>query len=547
MSRQILPAGLCLAAFFGCAEPPPETPVPVAAAPPALQRLTRARYATTVQSLFRQDGYADVQVPKDLESDTLLHSYSSIGAAEVTISPRAAEQFEAAALELAGQLISDPARRLAFVGCQADATDPGAACVRRYIERFGLRAFRRPLSEQEVDEHLSLFRSLSSELQDPWEGLRYTIVAFLESPHFLYRIEKGEPDPARPDRLRYSSYEMASRLSYFLWNDMPDPELLDAAGRGELLDDESLSAQVSRMLRLRPAAEGALDQFLIEYLYLNRLDTVSKDATLFPEWTAELASALRQEVLLLMRDVALADDQDLRAYLTVPATYVNRELATFYGLPPGDTRPPGTWQKVPLLPGALPGLLGRAGVLALSAHATQTSPTQRGRFIRQQLLCQDVPPPPPNVSTILPAGGAGEKQTLRERLARHRQDPVCAGCHQSMDPLGLALEHFDPIGRYRATEDGLPIDPSGDFDGVAYADAGELAQLLRATPRIGHCFARQLYRHATGHLETPAEQGLLEQLGVKLDRDGFRFATLVRELVLSEGFRYARLPSPEAE
>jgi len=521
-------------------------PAPVSAAPPTLQRLTSSRYLMTVQTLLAVDGFAALRLPKDLERDTLLHGFSTVGASELTISPRAAEIYEGAALDLSAQVFSDPARRKAWVGCEPQESAPSDDCVQSFVERLGRRVYRRPLTREERTDYVALAAKLGQELGDPWQGLRYVVVAFLQSPHFLYLIEQAEPDPERPDRLRYTGFELASRMSYFLWNSSPDEELLAAAERGELFSDEGLRRQVQRM-QLSALAQAALDQFFSEYLYLDRLETVSKDAKLYPEWTPQLAQLLRAEILQLMRDLAQSPERDLRELFDSPTTFVNDELASFYGLPPGQAPPPGQWRKIELPATAVPGLLGRAGLLAMGAHATVTSPTLRGKFIRQQLLCQDISPPPPGVVTTLPVDERTGPQTMRERLTRHRTEPACAGCHRVMDPIGLSLEHFGPTGKFRTKDNGLEIDASGDLDGQAFADARELTVLLRQSPRIATCLTRQVYRHATAHLELPSELDQIVLLGQQFAQRGFRYAALVEALVLSEGFRYAVPPELPSE
>lgn len=540
--------GLLAVSIGGCA---PELDVqsstpPVAAAPLQLQRLTSSRYLSTLRTLFDQEGFPALRWPTQLERDTLLHGYSTVGASELTISPRAAEQYEEAAIDVTGQVFADAARRKAWVGCEPMSSEPSDDCVRSFVQNQGARFYRRPLTTQEQDEYLTLIEKTGKALADPWQGLRFATVAWLQSPHLLYLVEQGEPDPERPDRLRLSGPELATRLSYLLWNTAPDAELQRAAQSGELLSEEGLLKQTRRLLAA-PKAEPFTDQFFGEFLYLDRLDTVSKNAMQFPEWTPQLASAMRGEVLRLLRELAQSGDHDMRELFDTRTTFVNSDLAGHYGLPAELTPPPGTWKQIELPSTMQPGLLGRAGLLSLFAHATVTSPTLRGKFIRQQLLCQDIPPPPPGVAVNLEAEPSGTPKTMREKLAKHRDAPGCEGCHRLMDPIGLSLEHFGPTGKYRAQDNGLPIDPSGELDGQPFADSFELASVLRQSPRIAECMTRQLYRYATAHLELRSEQEQILILGRKFAQTGFRFPQLVESLVLSEGFRYAARPEPSTD
>lgn len=525
---------------------------PERGAPPVLHRLTRTEYQNSVLALFAAAG-PGLKLPTDLEADTALHGYTTVAGSELTVSPRAAEQIEAAALDLAHQIFADPARRDKLVGCtpaaeRTPATLAGDACARKLVTALGLHAFRRPLTDDEINEHLALAQAVAQGFGSMWSGLEYAVVAMLESPHFLFRVERGEPEPAvwpvPAGRLRYTSWEMASRLSYTLWSGPPDDELLAAAARDELTGDEGVRREALRMLA-HPAAQAGIGRFFAEYLKLDRLRTANKDKQKFPQLTDALLAAMRGEI---ERDAAalLSPEADLRDLLTAGSTFVNPVLAGFYGLDVKD-QAPDEWRRVELpADGPRGGLLTTAGFLAINAHETLTSPTLRGRFIREVLLCQDIPPPPPGVVTSLKPPETGEKTTLRQRLEQHRQDPVCRGCHERMDPLGLSLENFDAIGAFRDKEDGLPIDASSVLDGSAFAGGRELGRLLHDHPRLPECVARQLYRFAAGHLEVEGEQAQIARLGESLARGGFRLRQLIVTLLLSDGFRFADPHAPVA-
>ena len=497
--------------------------------PAAMRRLTQAEYRATVKDLLGED----IQVPTDLEVDTSLHGYSSVGASELTISPHAAEQYEAAAMDLARQVFGDEARRTALVGCTpASAADP---CVRSFFERFGRRAWRRPLSAGELDLLSQIATSVADSFRDPGRGLEWAVVALLESPYFLFRVEVGTPDSA--GRLRYDDWEMASRLSYLLWGTTPDDTLLDAAAAGGLRSTDGIREHAERMLA-SPRARAAVGGFFAEYLNLVRLDGVAKNTELFPQaLSPTLIASMRLEVQKLVEEVVFDRDADLREILDTRVTWVNEELAALYGVPAPATVDESGFGEVEL-PEGRGGLLTTSAMLALYAHESVTSPTLRGKFIRQNLLCQDVPPPPPGVVTTLDEGD-GSPETMRDKLARHRENPVCAGCHDLMDPLGLSLEHFDALGVWRDTDGGLPLDVTGQLDGIPFDGARELGALLRGDARVGACVARQLYRHAQGHLETDGELRVIDELAAGFEAGGFRFRALVIDLVVADAFRMA--------
>ncbi|MBX3251709.1 MAG: DUF1592 domain-containing protein [Myxococcales bacterium] len=518
--------------------PRPQEPLEFSPAPATLHRLTRVEYESTLRDLLP----AGTPIPDDLEVDTPLHGFTTIGGSELTISPRAAEQYEAAARLVADHVFADPTRRDAFVGCAIESA--GDACTRGFLERFGRLAWRRTLAPGEVDALVALTATLGARLRDPHRAASFALQAILQSPHFLFRVEIGEPDPGDPTRRRYTSVEMAARLSYFLWGTTPDAALLDAAERGELVTDEGLRRELGRLFA-DPRAAGAMGRFFAEHMSLDRLPAVSKDPEAYPQLTPELLRTMGRELEILFAEHALTDG-DVRAIFDTDVAYVDPALADVYGVTAGAPDPAHGLSRV-TLPASSErgGLLGRAGFLALWSHATLTSPTNRGRFVRMNLLCEDVPPPPPGVDTSLEHDPEGGPRTMRERLDRHRTDPVCAGCHDKMDPIGFAFERFGPLGEWRDADEGLPIDTVTEVDGAPIANAADLGRFLAEDERVAACLSRRLYRFATGHLEELGEEIVVQELGDRFVADAHRFRRLVEALVLSDGFRYAAL-DPEA-
>jgi hypothetical protein len=504
-------------------------------APAALSRLTALQYRNAVRDLF--DG---LELMTELEADTLLEGFTRIGASQLTVAPTTAEKYEAAALELSGRVFDDVALRQQLVGCAPASADD--TCALGFITSFGRRAFRRPLSPEELAQLSGLARTVQDLFGDPWQGLKYSVAALLQSPHFVFRVDRGEPAPNRPGSLRYGPWEMASRLAFALWDTTPDSELLDAAERGELLDAASLQLQAERLAaspRFRPTLKG----FFVEDLALDRLGALSKDATVFPQMSETLPSSMLGEIERLFEHVVFDQDADFRELFSSRTSFVNAELARLYGVAaPGASD--AALDHFVAIPSPLPraGLLGAAGVLAVHATPTATSSTLRGKFIRTRLLCQDIPPPPPGTVTELPPRKPG--QTQRQRVVVHLSNPVCATCHKLMDPLGLALENFDGIGAYRDLDQGQPIDASGELDGVAFNGPLELADLIRNNPSAADCIVRQLYRFLLGHHDTEGEAPLLSALGANFASQDYRLRPLAVEIVKSDGFRYASAPTP---
>lgn len=512
--------------------PAPRTPAPLPDFAPSearLHRLTVRHYTNSVRDLL-----GNVVVPQDLEVDTPLHGFTTVGASNLTIGPRAAEQYDAAAQDLAAQVFADPARREALVGCVPTGVDD--PCIRTFVESFGRRAFRRPLASDEVDRWLGVVTDVEQRLGDLDLALEMMVSGILQAPRFLFRVDVGAVDG---DVRRYDGYEIAARMSYFIVGSTPDDALLDAAERGELDTAEGIEVQARRLLD-DPRARPQLIEFFAEHLKLDRLDSMTKDPAVFPQMSPTLGDAMRRELLLMIDDIAFERDADLREMFDARTTFVNAELARLYQLP--DRIDGAEFQKVSF-PENSPraGVLTSGAFLALNAHATITSPTLRGRFVRQSLLCQDVPPPPPGVNTTVPGDDPNTgPETLRQRLERlHLAAPQCAGCHQAMDPIGFGLEGFDAIGAYRTTDNGLAVDTTGALGGESFRDARGLATLLRDRVEVAACISRLTYRYATGHLETPGESRAIAALADEFASSGYSFRELVVHVVKSDGFRLA--------
>jgi hypothetical protein len=499
------------------------------AAPVALRKLTVRQYQNTVRDLFGPDAV----LPAELEPDTSISGFHAIGAAKATVSPSAAERFEAAAYALAEQAL-DATHRSAFVGCTPAGTRD-TKCTTDFVTRFGLRALRRPLGVEEVTRYVAVAEQAQGTLGDFYSGLAYAVAGLLQSPSFLFRVELGTQIVPAAGARAFDDYEMASRLSYLLWNTTPDAALLEAAARGELTELSGLRAQAERLLA-DPRAKLALDDFHSERLALDELESLEKDRTVYGELDDSLRAALRTDVLATIEEFTFGEGADFRSLFTTRVAYVESKLASLYGLPAvgaGTTRVelPASAMRV--------GLLGKVAFLAANAHPNTTSPTKRGKYVRERLLCQSIPAPPPEVATVLPEPDPSAP-TMRARLQVHAQSASCAGCHKLMDPIGLSLEHFDAIGRYRADDGGHALDVSAELDGKPFDGAIALATLLRDDPRTSECTARQLYRYAVAHVETDGEEPALAALIEAFERSGHRFTTLLRALVVSDGFRFGR-------
>ena len=499
--------------------------------PAVLPRLTQTQYRNSVEDLLG----AELPTPP-LEPDTNPYLFYNVGATSTTLSELGVQMYEEAAEALTVAVFEDAERRVALVGCEpASTTDP---CVEDFVRSFGRRVYRRPLDADEVEQWTALVADVDA--PDVWEALRLTVAGMLQSPFFVYRVELGEPDPDDAERRRYTAYEMASRLSYLLWNTTPDEALLAAAEDGTLLTTEGVRAQAERLLQ-SPRSRDSVRAFFRQYYDLSRLDGIARSEEAYPGFNALMPDQMKVEVELLVEDIVYRKNADFRSIYTTRNTFVTNHLAALYGVEaPGAT-------PITFVPVALPADGPRAGLLTLSAfltmnaHETDTSPTLRGKYVRDRVLCDEVPAPPDDVDLDLQPEGE-EPQTLRERLELHMENPACAGCHGFIDPPGFLFEHFDSVGAYREVNSaGLALDASGDLDGTPLADATELGPLLAEDPRVGACVVKQLYRHAHGRLEDTGEAGALDDITTAFADEGYRFAELLPIFVTHDSFRYLAL------
>jgi hypothetical protein len=508
------------------------TPQPVAPAMgPALamQRLTLAQLRTAITALLGPVTLSTSSlddVPIDITQPA---SYSSTSAAMIGWSQGSVDALMELAASAAHEVLGDTARRAVLVGCTPQ--DPADSCAKAFIEGFGRRAFRRPLEDDEVQRYLGLSTSVATALgADSWSGLEGVVTAMLQSPSFLYRVEAGVTDPEVQGRVKLTGYELATRLAFTLTAAPPDDALLDQAAAGGLESSEQVRA--AALALMSSSGTAGLGAFFEEYFGAPALDGLQRDGM-----TPTLGAAMHQELRLRVGDL-LQRDADFRDLLTSRDAFVNGELASDYGIDgvTGDAfvklTIPGNWERV--------GLVGLGGMLSLNALPSRGSPTLRGRFISQRLLCQQIAPPPANVNTNLPAPASGP-ETMRQRLAEHTTNPACSGCHGVMDPLGLSLEHFDEKGAFRDTDNGLTLDTSGTFEGIAYEGAPGLAQALRQSPRLSPCIVRQLYRFVAGAVERPDDADLITQLSAGYDAQS-SVRTAAAALLSSDTFRYAAAP-----
>lgn len=497
-----------------------------------LRRLTTEQYVASVKTLL---GVSTDGMP-GIEKVSPAGGFSAIGATSASVSSAGVGQFEDAARFLAAAVFAPGGPRDRVVPCTPTGVGD-SKCFEAFVRSFGPKVFRRPLSADEITRYTTLTSDLAATTNDAEQALEGTLGAFLQSPNFLYLAEVGESDPDNADRYRFSDYEMAARLSYFLTNDVPDDQLTAAAASGALLTSDGIATEVARLLAL-PGARESVRSFFASLLSLDNLDTLHRPVEVFPAFTDTLGPAMKQETLLGIEDLVFERDGDYRSLFDSHETFVNAELAALYGVdaPSGDgfarvTLPESTGRA---------GLLSQAGVLAARDHGDQTSPTRRGLFILTRLLCQDLPLMPPANLTIPPPPTGN--LTARQRLEEHAQNAVCNACHRTMDPVGLSLEHFDAMGAYRETDHGMTIDDTGMIDGQSYQGVVGLGAMLRDHPALGPCLIQSLYGVAVGHLATDFDRATFAALVDDFDMNDGRVRALLTAIATSDGFRYLPVP-----
>jgi hypothetical protein len=504
------------------------TPTPDAVPNPQpaahLHLLTVPQFQNSVHDLLG----ADVPISA-IEPDVDINGFASVGASQIAVSPAGVEAYESAIGGALAFVFQTDARIASIAGCVP--SDLGDACVQSALTHVGRRAFRRPLTADELGRYQQIVTEIGTDATDVREGLRYALWAMLESPSFLYRVELGEPSAAAPSRHLYTGYEMAGRLAATLWATAPDDALLDLAAMGGLSTAEGVRSQAIHMLA-DPRARAAFAIWVDDLYDTDHLMAAIKDPAFFPDWNDSLRDAMHQELLLRIDDVVFGQHGDYLSLYDSPTTFVNDRLAQHYGLSVPSAI---GFQKV-TLPDDRRGLLGGGAWLSSYALPQRTSPTQRGRFVVQTLLCKTVPAPPPNVPAIdsEPTDGL----TLRQKLEKHRQNPACASCHAMMDPIGLGLERFNSVAVARDTDNGVAIDASGELDGVPFQDAVQLATVVRQHPNAAPCFVQKLYTSAQGRSVMKADATALSGLSASFSASGHQAAQALIDLVSSDAFRY---------
>jgi len=503
--------------------------------PVAMRRLTEQQYHNAIADTFDNQ----ILVAGRFEPDSRRLGLNAVGASLVSVTPSGFEQYEAMALYIVGQVTS-PQHRQRLLRCQPqDATRADDDCSRLMLGQWGRSLFRRPLTQAELQSRTRIASETATASADFYAGLGLALSSLLVSPDFLFRIEMLEAAATaeQSEPLQLSSLSLATRLSYFLWNRGPDEALIAAAQRGELTSKEGLKREIDRMLASAYLA-GGVRAFFEDVFTFDQFTELSKDVARYPLFSSDIGELAKEQTLRYVVDHFVIQERDYPSLFTSRQLPMTAQLGPLYGLP---VRSGQNWETL-TLPANYPraGLLSQVSFSMLFAHPGRSSPTLRGVFMREALLCQTIPEAPADVDfTLFADDQQAEYKTARERLTQHATDGSCIKCHQFTDPIGLGLEVFDGIGKFRKTENGASIDTTGDLDGQSFANPIELGQAFARSPLVGACLVENLYRYAVGREEVNTERRLLRYLEGQFEQSGYRLTELLREIASSEGFRTA--------
>ncbi len=537
LSTGLMVGGLKLASNSARAEP---VSASNGAAPRivGLRRLTEAQYRNSIADIFGPD----IRVAGRFEPIVRpAHELIASGAREAAISPSGLEQFDVMARGIAGQVFGE-AHRAQFLPCKpvSEETADGK-CAQTTLAPLGRLLFRRPLTKPELSHYVALAGKGAGPTKSFYKGLELALGAMLVSPKFLYVIESAEADPEKPGGLRLDNHARASRLSFMLWNSTPNEALLRAAEDGQLTNPANLSATAKKMVQ-SPRFEQGVRAFFSDMLLFEKFDELAKDPVIYPYFNQDVLQALPEQTLRTITGHLLRKNGSYQELFSTPNTVMTRSLGALYKVP---VRQSSGWEDY-VFPAKddRAGLLGQAGFLAIYSHSGRSSPTLRGRAIREVLMCQPVPNPPGNVNfTAVQDVTNKEMPTARNRLDAHISDPICAGCHKITDPAGLVLERFDGIGALRTKENGAEIDVAGVIGEQSFFGGSGLGKILASSPDTAKCVTRRALEYVAGRASE--DEALLGSMLERFEKSGHTIRALFADVAGSPDTYRVNLVSSE--
>jgi Protein of unknown function (DUF1592)/Protein of unknown function (DUF1588)/Protein of unknown function (DUF1595)/Protein of unknown function (DUF1587) len=499
-------------------------------------RLTPDQYRHAIHDIFGASIHIDDNfVEPGFRDEGLL----ALGTRKLTLTSAGAERYEALAQQVAAQVVEER-RRATLVPCKPQSeANPDDRCAGAFIDKVGLFLFRRPLTKTELKSFVTTQNDAAQKLHSFNFGLAAALTEMLVAPEFLFRVEHSEPNPAT-GKLELDAYSRAARLSFFLWDTSPDAELLAAARSGKLMTERGLQEQTERLLD-SPRLEYGVRGFFSDMLGFDGFSTLSIDSNLYPKFTKNVQEDAPEQTLRTIVDHLLVKNRDYRDLFTTPDTFLTPALAALYGVPLARSQELGG--AVPWVAYEYPsndprvGLLSQVSFLSLNSHPGKSSPTLRGKALREELLCQKVPPPPGNVDFSLVQDTSNPKyKTVRQRLTAHRKEAMCAGCHKIMDPVGLAMENFDTASEFRTTENGATIDASGDINGKHFDGMRQLADAIKDDPATTACVITRAFSYGSERKPTEQERTWLASVQTDLTKSGVKWRELARRISVNPDF-----------
>lgn len=499
--------------------------------PPTARLINSDQYANAIADVFGPDISGTARFPPTRRIDGLV----ALGASTAAVTPGLLEMFDSRARDIAARVVDEQHRGVLIPCKPADPRKPDDACARKFLGSVGKLLFRRPLTLEEIDIYAGAAQHASESVHDFYAGLGSALSGMLIAPQFLYFIEHSEPDPDKPGSQRLDGYSRAMRLSLLFWNAPPDGELLRAAEAGELYTQKGVNRQVERMMA-SPRLKDGVRAFFDDWMIMEDFALLAKDPVLYPAFNLKVAMEAKEQTLRMVVNELITKNGDYRDLFTTRSTFLTRNLGAIYRVPV-SVAGPSDWVSYELPEhGPRAGLLTQAGFLAVHAHAGRSSPTRRGKALREIFMCQKVPVPPPNVSFDIFEDPNGNYPTARDRAQAHSTDKACASCHKVTDPIGLALENFDGAAQYRERENGVVIDASGNLDGVAYDDATGLAKAVHDNANVALCVVKQIYSYGIGREVTKDDRDLLKYFVQRFSSADYKFTALLRTVATSNAF-----------
>ena len=538
--RQVVILILALGVLSGCRDPQNAEPAEQydAGSPLRTRLLTADQYTNSIAQVFGEDIADSIlpPIPPMARTDGLLAS----GSAFVGVTSDQVSQIQQTAASIAAQVV-DQEHRDFLIPCTPEATEAAdSSCAALFLEETGRLLFRRPLSDSRLSDLVQIADYAAQQTGDFYDGLSLALEAMLISPDFIFIADRAEADPDAPGQQRLDAYSLASRLSFLLWNAPPDDVLLEEAEAGLLHTPQGLAGAVDRMLG-SARLESGVRAFFDDLMAFDEFNSLAKDPLVYPMVTGTTLEHAREQTLRTIVDHLLTRQADYRDLFTTRKTFMSMQLAAVYDTPAGEGWVPFEFEEG----GARLGLLTHVSFLAANSHSVRSSPTLRGKALRETFLCQRVPDPPPDVD-FSSLEEAEDAATAKERLAVHNTNPSCAGCHLITDPMGLSLENFDGAGRFRATENGAPLDIAGELDGIFYEDIAGLAQATRNHPKLSACLINRLYAYGTGGpVSLREDRDTLAGFEARFAENEYRLPALLRDIALSDAF--LRVRSGESE